>query len=177
MSGESDIVSDAAWERLAKAIADVRLRARAEGRVSSLEEYGLRLDVSAREWEPGHPPTVIASGPINDLCGDHGGVDQFVTLDVAVDAVRRYLLRAGCEHENSAQSRSPVLRSLRNPNHRTGEVGDHGPRRPLNAEGWTPFADSSTAEIRAALLDDGAPGVRPAVSARSRCCSWNSRGG
>lgn len=99
MSGESDIVSDAAWERLAKAIADVRLRARAEGRVSSLEEYGLRLDVSAREWEPGHPPTVIASGPINDLCGDHGGVDQFVTLDVAVDAVRRYLLRASCEHE------------------------------------------------------------------------------
>lgn len=141
MSDESDTVSDATWERLARAIADVRLRARAEGRISSLEEYGLRLDVSARwvlwpvliggevdgrgfylhhpsgspyevaiapdedpttphwEWEPGHPPTVIASGPINDLCGGHGGVDQFVTLDVAVDAVRRYLLRASCEHE------------------------------------------------------------------------------
>lgn len=31
MSDESDTVSDATWERLARAIADVRLRARAEG--------------------------------------------------------------------------------------------------------------------------------------------------
>ena len=43
----------------------------------------------------------IAEGTENELCDPDGRLDLARTLDVAVDAVRTYLLRRGCPHEQA----------------------------------------------------------------------------